>query len=62
MNNYVTNYIVLDKDDVKKINDDRMVVLGNKDGSKTVICSEKAFEDHKKTWNLEEGKDLIEVK
>ena len=58
----MTNYIILDKDDINKINEDQMVVLGNKDGSKTVICSEKAFEEHKKFWDLEEGKDLIEVK
>jgi hypothetical protein len=57
----MTNYIVLDRDDIRKINEDRLVVSVDRDNVKTVICSEKAFERHKRLWDLEEGKDLIEV-
>lgn len=57
----MTRYLVLDKEDIEKINNDQLVILTDTDNVEIVICSEKAFEDHKQVFGLMKGEDLVNV-
>ena len=50
----MTHFIILDKEDIEKINDDRFVILEEKDNERTVICSEAAYKEYMEFWALEE--------
>ena len=41
---YTKSFIILDKDDIEKINSDRFVVLEGEDVT-TIICSEEAYKE-----------------
>lgn len=50
----MTHFIILDKEDIEKIDNDRFVILEEKNNERTVICSEVAYKEYMEFWGLEE--------